>query len=67
MRKLKCLLWERDSDFEGFRVPVEAEEMNQNPLPGGRNIELNEVFNEVGQEIGSMFDRNVGDSSEEDE
>ena len=56
-----------DSDFEGLRVPEEVPEFNPDPLPSGRNIRLNEVLNEVVGEEAVVFDRDLGESSEEGE
>lgn len=56
-----------DSDFQGLRVPEEVPEINSDPLPSGRNIRLNEVFREVVGEEAVVFDRDLGESSEEGE
>ena len=56
----------RDDDFDGLRVPMEVPETFPNPLPGGRNIEVNQVFNERMHETSVMFDRDIGESSEEE-
>jgi len=46
----------RDFDFEGLRVASELLETCRDPLPGGRNIELNEVMNSAMEDNVSMFD-----------
>jgi hypothetical protein len=56
-----------DSDFQGLRVPEEVPEINPDPLPSGRNVRLNEVLNEEGEEEAVLFDRDLGESSEEGE
>ena len=56
-----------DSDFQGLHVPEEVPESNPDPLPLGRNVRLNEVLNEVGEEEAVVFDRDLGESSEEGE
>jgi hypothetical protein len=56
-----------DSDFEGLRAPEELPEINPDPLPTGRNIRLNEVLNARVQEEADVFDRDLGESSEEGE
>jgi len=54
-------------DFEGLRAPEILPETHQDPLPTGRNIRLNDILNEVMGEPAMVFDRDVGESSEEDE
>ena len=56
-----------DSNYQGLRVPDEVPEINPDPLPSGRNIRLNEVFMEVVEEEAVVFDRDLGESSEEGE
>ena len=56
-----------DSDFEGLRAPEELPEINPNPLPTGRNVRLNEVIHDVVEEEAVVFDRDLGESSEEGE
>lgn len=48
-------------------MPEEVPESNPYPLPSGRNVRLNEVLNEVGEEEAVVFDRDLGESSEEGE
>jgi hypothetical protein len=48
-------------------VPEEVPEINPDPLPSGRNVRLNEVLNEEGEEEAVLFDRDLGESSEEGE
>jgi hypothetical protein len=57
----------RDVDFEGLRAPSEILETNPNPLPTGRNIQMPDILNQVAQENADAFDRDVGESSDEDE
>ena len=54
-----------DLDFQGLRAPDEVPESNPDPLPSGRNIRINEVLNEVMEEEAVVFDRDLGESSEE--
>jgi len=56
-----------DVDFEGLRPPPEILETNLNPLPTGRNIQMYEMFNQVAQENADVFDRDVGESSDDDD
>jgi len=56
-----------DVDFEGLRAPDVIPETHPDPLPTGRNIRLNDILNEVLGEQSLVFDRDVGESSEEDE
>lgn len=56
-----------DADFDGLRVPEEVPERNPDPLPSGRNIQLNEVLNKVPAAEDVVFDRDLGASSEEGE
>jgi hypothetical protein len=56
-----------DVDFEGLRAPEIMPETHQDPLPTGRDIRLNDILNEVLGEQAMVFDRDVGESSEEDE
>lgn len=63
----KMLAMGRDVNFEGLRAPSEVLETNPNPLPTGRNIQMHEMFNQVAQVNAEAFDRDVGESSDEDE
>lgn len=56
-----------DVDFEGLRAPDVIPETPPDPLPTGRNIRLNDILNEVLGEQALVFDRDVGESSEEGE
>ena len=56
-----------DYDFQGLRVPEVVPEGNPDPLPSGRNIQLNEVLNEAVGEDAGVFNRDLGESSEEGE
>jgi hypothetical protein len=56
-----------DVDFEGLRAPDVIPETHLDPLPTGRNIRLNDILNEVLGEQALVFDRDVGESSEEGE
>ena len=56
-----------DSNYEGLRAPDEVPEINPEPLPSGRNVRLNEVLNDVVEEEAVLFDRDLGESSEEGE
>jgi hypothetical protein len=57
----------RDIDFEGLRATAEIPETNPNPLPTGRNIRMPEIVDQMGEENAQAFDRDVGESSEEDD
>lgn len=54
-----------DYDFAGLQVPESIPETNPDPLPTGRNIQLNEILNEALEKQAPVFDRDVGESSEE--
>ena len=56
-----------DNEFQGLRAPEEVPEGNPDPMPSGRNVRLNQVLNEVLEEEASLFDRDLGESSEEGE
>lgn len=56
-----------DADYIGLRVPEIIPEGNPNPLSSGRNIRLNHVLNDVVEEQGMVFDRDVGESSDVNE
>ena len=58
---------ERDEDFEGLQVPFEIPESNSNAPAGGRDIGLNELFIESVEENPAMFDRDIGESSEDED
>jgi hypothetical protein len=54
-----------DADFPGLRAPEIIPESVPNPVPIGRTIALNEILNEVVQEEAIVFDRDVGESSDD--
>ena len=56
----------RDADYEGFLVALEDEEGLQEGGVGGRHITLNELLNVGVEEDRGLFDRDVGESSEEE-
>lgn len=56
----------RDVDFEGLRAPNVISEANPDPLPSGRNIQMPEILNPVAADNTLAFDRDVGESSEEE-
>jgi hypothetical protein len=56
-----------DIDFAGLRAPDIIPETEADPLPTGRNIRLNDILNEVLGEQAVVFDRDVGESSEDGE
>ena len=56
----------RDADYEGFQVAPEGEEGLQEGGAGGRHITLNELLNVGVEEDRGLFDRDVGESSEEE-
>ena len=56
-----------DLDFAGLRAPDIIPETHADTLPTGRNIRLNDILNEVLGEHAVVFDRDVGESSEEGE
>ena len=57
----------RDSDFEGLQVASEVAESYPNPPSNGRTIQVNEVFNNAVEENPTVFDRDMGESSEEED
>jgi hypothetical protein len=56
-----------DVDHAGLRAPDVIPENQPEPLPTGRNIRLNEILNEVLGEPALVYDRDVGESSEDGE
>ena len=56
-----------DIDFAKLHAPDIIPETQPDPLPIGRNIRLNDILNEVLGEQAVVFDRDVGESSEEGE
>ena len=56
-----------DADFAGLRAPEIIAEGNPDPLPTGRNIRLNRLLNEMVVDESILFDRDVGESSEDNE
>ena len=57
----------RDADFQGFEVASEVPESYPNPLSSGRTIPVNELFSETPEENPPLFDRDIGESSEDEE
>ena len=56
-----------DIDFAGLRAPDIIPETEADPLPTGRDIRLNDILNEVLGEQAVVYDRDVGESSEDGE
>lgn len=56
-----------DADFVGLRAPEIIAEGNPDPLPTSRNIRLNRLLNEMVVDESILFDRDVGESSEDNE
>ena len=56
----------RDSDFEGLQVATEFKETKEIHEASGRTIDFTEVFNVSLEENPSVFDRDVGESSEDE-
>ena len=57
----------RDSDYEGLRAPTDIPETNQAPLSTGRNIRMPQIVDHMGEANAEAFDRDVGESSEEED
>ena len=57
----------RDLDFEGLRASTEIPETNPEPLLTGRHIRMPQIVDQGIEEDAEAFDRDVGESSEEDE
>jgi hypothetical protein len=55
-----------DADHVGLRVPEEILEAPELPLPNSRVVCRKDLFEEIVQENNEAFDRNVGESSEEE-
>lgn len=55
-----------DVDFQGLRESTVIAEQNPEALPTGRNICMRDVLGEGIEETTSVFDRDVGESSEEE-
>ena len=56
----------RDADFAGLRVPENEGEEPPSPTRGGRVIQVDEFYANVEPEVAEVFDRDVGESSDED-
>ena len=56
----------RDVDFVGLREIDRIDEVNEDIFGGGRDIEVNKLLNEYREE-NAMFDRDVGESSEDEQ
>ena len=56
----------RDVDFHGLQVPNEMPEPIPDHFPEGREINVNEVLHDPGGEDAMFFDRDLGESSEDD-
>ena len=57
----------KDVDFEGLQVPAEVPETYPNPVTGGRNIDVGEVINTFTEGMPVTFDKDVGESSEDED
>ena len=56
-----------NSEFEGLRATVVTDNENAVPIRTGRNIGLNEVIRQRTEEPSSFYDRDLGESSENEE
>ncbi|KAG0597359.1 hypothetical protein M758_UG331700 [Ceratodon purpureus] len=56
----------RDSDFEGLRVQAEEDAVQGVRQDGGRVLRVEEFYGTVEQETAEVYDRDVGESSEEE-
>lgn len=56
----------RDVDFEGLREPSQGSEFFTYPSAGGKNIDLNNVLNDSVEENAMTFERDLGESTEDD-
>lgn len=52
-----------DNDFEGLNATTAVPETNVDPLTTGRNIRMNDILGEGMEETSLLFDRDVGESS----
>lgn len=57
----------RDADYEGLRAPQVLSEEAAPVLDGGRTIHMENLFASVEHETASVFDREVGESSDSDD
>ena len=57
----------RDADLEGLQVAGELGETHVNTQSTGRTIEVDEVMNDAAVDDSSAFDRDVGESSDDEE
>ena len=57
----------RDVDFEGLQVPAEVPETYPNLVTGGRDIDVEEVINAFTEGMPVTFDRDVGESFEDED
>ena len=57
----------RDVDFEGLQVPTEVPETYPNPVTGRRDIDIEEVINAFTEGMPMTFDRDVEESSEDED
>jgi len=58
---------ELDAEFQGFEEADEFQGSPRHTVAEGRDIEVNDLFNEVDAENVMMFDRDIGESSEDDD
>jgi len=65
--ELEMFAMGRDSDFEGLRAATEDPESIPEPMEGGRNIEVQQVFNDLGNDDASLYDRDIGESSKDED
>jgi len=56
-----------DADYEGLQATTDVLDSYPNAVPTDRDIEANELVNEYAEENAMMFDRDLGESSEEDQ
>ena len=56
-----------NNDFPGLSAASVFSETDPAPLPTGRDVDMNDILGEGVEEASLFFDRDVGESSEEDE
>ena len=58
---------EENYDFEGLATASLIPETDPNPLPRGKNIDMRKILGEWVDEAAPLFDRDVEESSEDDD
>ena len=57
----------QDSDFEGLQIEDEVTQTYMNPLSSGRTINVNNILSEPVLDNPTQFDRDIGESSKEED